>query len=225
MTVMGRRGVRRRSVLAALFGHGDCVSRGIDVDAAQATFQAKSPAPDATGTIDGGQNFYVNYNLGDGPWERLPMAVTYDGPDAEGGTFSGFAQSIDYSVDGRTLYQATNVENLTTTYNDIRVGSIPLDAQQYEAEKAARTSDTSLVTDPDASNGSKVGNINLSTSSVTFTVHATCPSGQWLSSDGQRVTVTCTCSDGSGGGSGEGTPYIYGAFDFSSTPYWVPGSN
>ena len=52
MTVIGRRGVRRRSVLAALFGHGDCVSRGIDVDAAQATFQAKSPAPDATGTID-----------------------------------------------------------------------------------------------------------------------------------------------------------------------------
>src|SRR4051794_14311973 len=127
-------------------------------------------ALDATGAIDGGQNFYVNYNLGAGPWERLPMAVTYDGPDAEGGTFSGFAQSIDYSVDGRTLYQATNVENLTTTYNDIRVGSIPLDAQQYEAEKASRTSDTSLVSDPDASNGAKVGNINNATSAVTFTV-------------------------------------------------------
>lgn len=126
---------------------------------------------DATGAIDGGQNFYVNYNLGEGPWERLPMAVTYDGPDAEGGTFSGFAQSIDSSVDGRTLYQATNVENPATTYNDIRVGSIPLDAQQYEAEKAARTSDTSLVTDPDASNGGKVGNINNATSTVTFTVH------------------------------------------------------
>ena len=125
---------------------------------------------DATGTIDGGQNFYVNYNLGDGPWERLPMAVTFDGPDAEGGTFSGFAQSIDYSVDGRTLYQAADVENLTTTYNDIRVGSIPLDAQQYEAEKAVRTSDTALVSDPDASNGSKVGNINNTTSGVTFTI-------------------------------------------------------
>jgi enoyl-CoA hydratase/carnithine racemase len=37
---------------AVLFGHGDCFSRGIDVDAAQATFQATSPAPDATGTID-----------------------------------------------------------------------------------------------------------------------------------------------------------------------------
>jgi len=127
---------------------------------------------DSSGTIDGGQNFYVNYNLGDGPWERLPMAVTYDGPDAEGGNFSGFAQSIDYSADGKTLYQAVNVENPNTGYNDIRVGAIPLDAQQYEAEKATRTSDTSLVSDPDASNGSKVGNINASSSAVTFTVNA-----------------------------------------------------
>ncbi|GAA3315963.1 RICIN domain-containing protein [Arthrobacter ramosus] len=126
-------------------------------------------ALNATGATDGGQDFYVNYNLGDGPWERLPMAVTYDSTDSEGGTFSGFAQSIDYSVDGRTLYQATNVENLTTTYNDIRVGSIPLDAQQYEAEKAARTSDTTIVNHPAASNGGKVGNINNPTSAVTFT--------------------------------------------------------
>lgn len=125
---------------------------------------------DASGNISGGEDFYVNYNLGAGPWERLPMAVTYDSTDTAGGTFSGFAQSIDYSVDGRTLFQAANVENAVTTYNDIRVGSIPLDAQQYEAEKAARTSDTSLVTDANAANGSKVGNINLATSAVTFTV-------------------------------------------------------
>jgi hypothetical protein len=128
-------------------------------------------ALDANGTIDGGQNFLVNYNLGEGPWERLPYAVTYDGPDQEGGSFTGFAQGIDTSVDGRTLYQATNVENAATQYNDVRVGSIPLDAQQYEAERAART-DTALVSDPDASNGSKVGNINNSGSSVTFTVRA-----------------------------------------------------
>lgn len=125
---------------------------------------------DASGNISGGEDFYVNYNLGAGPWERLPMAVTYDSTDSAGGTFSGFAQSIDYSVDGRTLYQATNVENAATTYNDIRVGSIPLDAQQYEAERAVRTSDTSLVTDVNAANGGKVGNINLATSAVTFTV-------------------------------------------------------
>jgi hypothetical protein len=121
------------------------------------------------GAIDRGENFFVNYNLGDGPWERLPMAVTYDSTDSDGGTFSGFAQGIDVSVDGRTLYQATNVDNPTTTYNDIRVGSIPLDAQQYEAEKAT-ISGASLVTDPAASNGSKVGNINNSGNSVTFSV-------------------------------------------------------
>lgn len=124
------------------------------------------------GQIDGGQNFFVNYNLGEGPWERLPFPVTYDASDTQGGTFSGFAQGLAVGTDGRTIYQATNVENLVTTYNDIRVGSIRLDAQQYEAERAQRTSDTSLVTDRDASNGQKVGNINTASSSVTFTVRA-----------------------------------------------------
>jgi enoyl-CoA hydratase/carnithine racemase len=37
---------------AVLFGHGQRFSRGIDVDAAQATFQSGQPAADATGTID-----------------------------------------------------------------------------------------------------------------------------------------------------------------------------
>lgn len=123
----------------------------------------------ASGAIDGGQNFYVNYNLGDGPWERLPMAVTYDASDTQGGNFSGFAQGIDIGTDGRTLYQATNVENTATSLNDIRVGSIPVDAQQYEAEKAALT-DASVVTHPQAANGQKVGNINNSGSAVQFTV-------------------------------------------------------
>ncbi len=123
----------------------------------------------STGAIDRGANFFVNYNLGEGPWERLPMAVTYDSTDSDGGSFSGFAQGIDVSTDGRTLYQATNVDNPSTTYNDIRVGSIPLDSQQYEAEKATLT-DATLVTDPAASNGSKVGNINNAGSTVNFSV-------------------------------------------------------
>lgn len=123
----------------------------------------------SSGAIDGGQNLYVNYNLGDGPWERLPMAVTHDATDTQGGNFSGFAQGIDVSVDGRTLYQATNVENLVTDLNDIRVGSIPLDAQQYEAELAT-INDASLVTHAQAAGGSKVGNINNVGSYVQFTV-------------------------------------------------------
>lgn len=126
---------------------------------------------DASGNIDGGQDFVVNRNQGSGAWEQLPYAVTYDARDTEGGTFSGFAQSFDSSADGTTLYQATNVENPSTTYNDVRVGSIPINALRYEAESATRT-DTSTVTQPDASGGAKVGNINTATSSVQFTVQA-----------------------------------------------------
>lgn len=124
---------------------------------------------DASGNIDGGQNLYVNYNLGDGAWERLPMAVTYDATDTQGGNFSGFAQGIDVSVDGRTLYQATNVENPATQLNDIRVGSIPLDAQQYEAELAT-INDATIVNHVQAVGGAKVGNINNGGSYVQFTV-------------------------------------------------------
>lgn len=125
----------------------------------------------SSGAIDGGQNFFVNRNQGSGAWEQLPYAVTYDSADNAGGTFSGFAQSFDSSADGKTLYQATNVENLTTTYNDVRVGSIPINATQYEAESATLT-DTSLVTQADAKGGVKVGNINNADSSVKFTVTA-----------------------------------------------------
>lgn len=124
---------------------------------------------DSSGNIDGGQNLYVNYNLGEGAWERLPMAVTYDATDTQGGNFSGFAQGVDVSVDGRTLYQATNVENTATQLNDVRVGSIPLDAQQYEAELAT-INDASVVTHVQAAAGAKVGNINNSGSYVQFTV-------------------------------------------------------
>ncbi|RFA19491.1 glycosyl hydrolase family 31 [Subtercola boreus] len=125
----------------------------------------------SAGAIDGGQNFLVNRNQGSGSWEQLPYAVTYDAADTEGGTFSGFAQSFDSSADGKTLYHATNVENLSTGYNDVRVGSIPINAQQYEAESATRV-DTTLVTQADAKGGTKVGNINNATSSVKFTVTA-----------------------------------------------------
>jgi hypothetical protein len=125
-------------------------------------------ALDAAGNIDGGQNFYVNYNLGLGPWERLPMAVTYDAGDTQGGYFAGFAQSFDYSPDGTTLYQATDVENASSGYNDIRVGSIPLNAHHYEAERAALT-DVTTVSQVDADNGAKVGYINYADSTVEFT--------------------------------------------------------
>lgn len=125
----------------------------------------------SSGQISGGQNFFVNYNLGQGPWERLPYAVTFDGTFTQGGNFSGFAQGIDYSPDGLTLYHATNPENLQTGHNDIRVGTIPLNAHYYEAERAT-ISNAQVISHFDASNGSKVGSINFSNSYVQFTVRA-----------------------------------------------------
>lgn len=131
---------------------------------------------DSSDNISGGQDFYVNYNLGEGPWERLPMAVTYDYNDLAGGYFSGFSQSFDVSPDNTTLYQATNVENFNNSkkingvsynLNDVRVGALPLDGTIYEAEKAIITN-VRAENAVDASNGIEVRYINESDSSVDF---------------------------------------------------------
>ncbi|QPL05065.1 MULTISPECIES: RICIN domain-containing protein [Actinomyces] len=126
-------------------------------------------ALDANGNIDGGQNYYVNRMNGEGAWERLPYAVTYDFADTAGGTFSGFAQSFDYDPASRALYQGTNVENLSTTYNDVVLGATPLNAVQYEAENA-RVTDAKEVMRGDASGGTKIGGINSAASSVIFDI-------------------------------------------------------
>ncbi len=131
---------------------------------------------DDSDNISGGQNFYVNYNLGKGPWERLPMAVTYDATDTAGGYFSGFSQSFDVSPDNNTLYQATNVENFQNVkniegknynLNDVRVGTLSLNGTIYEAENGevtnARAEDA-----VDASAGKEVRYINESDSAVEF---------------------------------------------------------
>lgn len=131
---------------------------------------------DSSDSISGGQNFYVNYNLGEGAWERLPMAVTYDYNDSVGGYFSGFSQSFDVSPDNKILYQATNVENFNNAkiidgvsynLNDVRVGALPLAGTIYEAEKAVITNALSENA-VDALNGKEVRYINESNSSVEF---------------------------------------------------------
>ena len=119
-----------------------------------------------SGQISGGQNFYVNYNLGVGPWERLPMAVTYDAADIDA-YFAGFSQSFDTSVDNLTLYHATNVESGTADLNDIRVGTLPLNATRYEAERAT-LNNVQVLNHVDATGGQEVGYINFSDSYVEF---------------------------------------------------------
>lgn len=131
---------------------------------------------DYSDDIGGGQNFYANYNLGRGSWERLPMAVTYDFNDRAGGYFSGFSQSFDVSPDNSTFFQATNVENFRNVknidgvrynLNDVRVGTLPLKGSIYEAEKA-KIINAEVAHAVDASNGLEVRYINESDSSVDF---------------------------------------------------------
>lgn len=121
---------------------------------------------DANGNISGGQNFFVNYNYGQGLWERMPMALTFDGPNLEN-LLSGYSGSIDTNLDDTILYQSANVENLTTGRNEARVGAIPLTAATYEAENANLT-DVKTDTFIDASNGKKVGYINYDDSCISF---------------------------------------------------------
>lgn len=132
---------------------------------------------DSSDNISGGQNFYVNYNLGQGSWERLPMPVAYDYNDSAGGYFSGFSQSFDVDEDNTTLFQATNVENFNNTIiiksvtynlNDVKVGTLPLNTTIYEAEKA-ELANASVGNAVDASNGQEVQYINESNSTVKFT--------------------------------------------------------
>ncbi len=121
---------------------------------------------DTKGRISGGQNLFVNYNYGEGTWERLPNALTFDGPNLEG-LLSGYSGSLDTNLDNTVLYQAANVENLTTHRNEARIGAIPLNAACYEAENASLTN-AEVASFIDASNGKKVGNINYSDSKVSF---------------------------------------------------------
>ncbi|GLX68432.1 exo-alpha-sialidase [Paenibacillus glycanilyticus] len=112
------------------------------------------------GNIVGEQNFFVNYNLGEGKWERLPLAVTYHHQ------LAGYSHSFDTSLDHRILYQATSVENLVTNLNEIRVGIRPLHAQRYEA-RHAKTCNVQILSNIDASCGEKVRFISLD-SSIRF---------------------------------------------------------
>jgi len=123
-------------------------------------------AVNANGDIqDGGQNFFVNYNLGEGYWERLPQPLTWDGEDIT--YLDAFSQCIETNVDDTVLYEAANMGNRYGTGCEVRVGTMPLTMGLYEAENATLT-DVTIRDNDDASNGREVGYINYSTSVVSF---------------------------------------------------------
>lgn len=114
---------------------------------------------------DGGQNFFVNYNLGEGTWERLPQPLTWNGTDVT--YLDAFSQCIDTNEDDTILYESANIVNPDHTGIDLRVGSIPLNAAVYEAENAELIN-VAIRENSDASNGKEVGYINYSDSQINF---------------------------------------------------------
>ena len=115
--------------------------------------------------MDGGQNFFVNYNLGQGYWERLPQPVTWYGVDVT--YMSGYSQGFDTNANDTMLYHASNVTTGASDWCEIRVGTLPLTAAIYEAENAALT-DVTVRDNDDASGGQEVGYINYGTSVINF---------------------------------------------------------
>lgn len=114
---------------------------------------------------EGGQNFFVNYTLGEGDWERYPQALTWDGEDIT--YLDAFSQCIETNEDDTVLYQIANIGDSTNEKCCLKIGTLPLTMDIYEAENATIT-DATIITCDDASNGQEVGYINYSDSELVF---------------------------------------------------------
>ncbi len=114
---------------------------------------------------EGGQNLFVNYNLGEGDWERYPQALTWDGEDII--YLDAFSQCLETSVDDSVLYQIANIGDPSNQRSLLQIGALPLTMDIYEAEHANLT-DVQEIECYDASNLTEIGYINNSTSCVEF---------------------------------------------------------
>ncbi|MCI6464709.1 MAG: RICIN domain-containing protein [Faecalicatena sp.] len=120
----------------------------------------------ASGDIqEGGQNIFVNYNFGEGCWERYPQALTWDGEDII--YLDAFSQCIETNVDNTKLYQIANIGNPNEKASSLRIGTLPLTMDIYEAENAV-LNNVQVIECEDSSNKSEVGYINYNDSQLTF---------------------------------------------------------
>ncbi|MCU6734734.1 RICIN domain-containing protein [Diplocloster agilis] len=139
---------------------------------------------------EGGQNFFVNYNLGEGPWERYPQPLTWD---AEGIQYlDAFSQCIGTNVDDTVLYESANILSPDGSGIDVRFGTLPLTYALYEAENANLTN-AQTIECYDSSGGYEVGYINYSDSKVLFDKVVVPESGTY--------TVYVRYNNGTGGNS------------------------
>lgn len=107
---------------------------------------------------EGGQNLFVNYNYGEGNWERYPQALTWDGEDII--YLDAFSQCIETDINDTKLYQIANIGNPSEKTSSLRVGGIPLTMDIYEAENAD-LNNVQIIDCEDSSNKKEVGYINL----------------------------------------------------------------
>jgi len=121
---------------------------------------------DAAGDIqEGGQNLFVNYNYGEGNWERYPNAITWDGEDII--YLDAFSQCLETNIDDTILYQIANIGVPASRSSKLQIGVLPLTMDLYEAENA-NLSNVQLIDCEDSSGKQEVGYINYSNSSVAF---------------------------------------------------------
>ena len=114
---------------------------------------------------EGGQNLFVNYDYGNGVWERLPNAITWDGEDIT--YLDAFSQCLETNVSGNILYQIANIGDSESDSSALKFGAIPLTASVYEAENG-NLNNVQIISCEDASNLYEVGYINYSDSYIEF---------------------------------------------------------
>ena len=114
---------------------------------------------------EGGQNLFVNYDYGNGSWERLPLAITWDGEDIT--YLDAFSQCLETNVNGDVLYQIVNIGDADAEASSLTFGAIPLTAAVYEAENG-NLNDVTVISCDDSSNQEEVGYINYSDSYIEF---------------------------------------------------------
>lgn len=120
----------------------------------------------ANGDIqEGGQNLFVNYNYGEGNWERYPNAITWNGEDID--YLDAFSQCLETNADNSQIYQIANLGHSASDTCTLTIGTLPTTMGIYEAENATLNNAT-IVSCEDSMGKKEVGYINYSNSSVTF---------------------------------------------------------
>lgn len=161
---------------------------------------------------EGGQNLFVNYNFGEGNWERYPNAITWDGEDII--YLDAFSQCLETNVDNTVLYQIANIGYPSTECSKLQIGAMPLTMDIYEAENANLT-DVEIVNCEDSLGLQEVGYINYSSSCVDFNKVIVPSSGSY--------TVYVRYNNGSGTTSSHAVTVnnnLYYQVTYIPTPNW-----